>query len=169
LSADRNSAVASILNSNAENLDRAKERERESERERERKRSQSPPSGAVNQFVYTRSNLPLQISHRICYDRSGKSVRTDRAAHCELSRHGTLWLFVSGVVVKAIVKGIVFVLSLLKVVTLCFFVCGLQRWKLIMCERQNTIYELLISGAHAFRIMRLMNGFILKCVLVIRK
>jgi hypothetical protein len=56
----------------------------------------------VNQFEYTRSNPTLQISHRIRYDRSGKSVRTDHIAHCELSRHGTLLLFASGVVVKVL-------------------------------------------------------------------
>jgi hypothetical protein len=139
--------------------------ERESERERTREREVSlRQSGALNQFVYTRSNLTLQISHRIRYDRSGKSVRTDRAAHCELSRHGTFWLFVSGVVVKVIVKGIVFCFVAVEGSFVVFFVCGLHRWKLITCERQNTIYVLLISGAHAFRIMKLMNGFMLKCV-----
>jgi len=37
-----------------------------------------------------------------------------------------------------------------------------------MCERQNTIYVLLISGAYAFRLMRFTNGFMLKYVVMIR-
>jgi len=37
-----------------------------------------------------------------------------------------------------------------------------------MCERQNTIYVLLVSGAHAFRLMRFVNWFMLKCVLTKR-
>ena len=56
------------------------------DKERDRERSRSPPSGEENKFVYTRSIPTLQITHRILYDRSMKSVRTDDAAQCELSK-----------------------------------------------------------------------------------
>jgi hypothetical protein len=61
------------------------------------------------------------------------------------------------------------VLWLFKVVPCAIFFCEHEIWTFKMCERQNTIVCALISGTQAFRLVRFMNGFMLKCVLLIRK
>jgi len=38
-----------------------------------------------------------------------------------------------------------------------------------MCERQNRIYAILVSGVQVSRLMRYVNGFKLNCFLMIRK